>query len=264
MTIKLFEAGEHRCIAFEDLVRCDDRVSGPTQSCDSVQANQFLVVDHGRAALIDPGGNLTYNRLFMEVSQHFFVRHLDYVIASHQDPDIVASLNKWMVGTDARVIVPAIWARFIPHFANPGRTEGRLIPIPDAGMDIRLGESVLKALPAHFLHSEGNFHFYDPISRILFSGDVGAAMVDPEDLAEPVADFEAHRQYMEPFHRRYMNSNRACRFWVNMVRGLEVEAIVPQHGPHFRGREMVNRFLDWFEGLECGVDLMTQADYQVP
>jgi hypothetical protein len=27
---------------------------------------------------------------------------------------------------------------------------------------------------------------------------------------------------------------------------------------------MVNRFLDWFETIECGTDLVTQADFQVP
>ncbi|NIV31571.1 MAG: MBL fold metallo-hydrolase, partial [Anaerolineae bacterium] len=41
---------------------------------------------------------------------------LDYVIASHQDPDVVSSLNRWLVGTDCQVIVPEIWRRFIPHF----------------------------------------------------------------------------------------------------------------------------------------------------
>ena len=45
---------------------------------------------------------------------------------------------------------------------------------------------------------------------------------------------------------------------------LEVEAIVPQHGRAFFGKPVVNEFLDWFANLECGVDLMTQGNYQVP
>jgi len=31
----------------------------------------------------------------------------------------------------------------------------------------------------------------------------------------------------------------------------------------FKGREMVDNFIDWIENLECGVDLMTQDDYRV-
>jgi flavorubredoxin len=44
---------------FDDLV--DDSVG------DAVQANQFLIVDNGHGALIDPGGNMTYNGLLMEM-----------------------------------------------------------------------------------------------------------------------------------------------------------------------------------------------------
>lgn len=263
--IILYEEDGHKCVAFEDLVTCDKPgAQGEKKECDSVQANQFLIVDNGHAALLDPGGNLTYSRLFMQASDHVFIKNLDYVIASHQDPDIVASLNKWLVGSRCKVIVPEVWKRFIPHFCSPGATEGRLIGIPDAGMEIRIGKSILQAIPAHFLHSEGNFHFYDPQSKILFSGDVGSAAVDDDQLSVPVEDFASHAPKMLRFHQRYMNGNKVCQYWVNMIRNMDVEWIVPQHGPSFKGREMVEQFLTWFEKLQCGVDLMTQSHYQPP
>jgi len=49
------------------------------------------------------------------------------------------------------------------------------------------------------------------------------------------------------------------RLWANMVRGLEIETIAPQHGAVFRGTEMVHRFIEWCEGLQCGLDLMDNA-----
>jgi len=52
--------------------------------------------------------------------------------------------------------------------------------------------------------------------------------------------------------------------WANMVRTLDVEWIVPQHGRSFKGKEVVARFLSWIEELPCGIDLMSQSDYQVP
>lgn len=252
MAIELYNDGTHACIAFEDLV-----------AGQGVQSNQFLIVDDHHVALLDPGGELTYSRLFLEVGKHINVRKLDYVLASHQDPDIVASLNKWLVGTDCKIVVPKLWERFIPHYTRPGKLDGRVIPIPDEGMNLELGNIRLKALPAHFLHSEGNFQFYDPKSRILFSGDMGANL-SLADLNRPVEDFQAILPHMEPFHRRYMNSNLVCRYWVNMVRQLDVEWIVPQHGRSFKGKAMVERFLSWVENLRCGVDLMTQDHYRVP
>jgi len=68
--------------------------------------------------------------------------------------------------------------RFIPHgvpFYQKNAGADRYLLPPDEGSDIPLGRTRARALPAHFLHSVGNFQFYDPISRILFSGDLGAS-----------------------------------------------------------------------------------------
>jgi len=69
---------------------------------------------------------------------------------------------------------------------------------------------------------------------------------------------------MEGFHRCCMNANRICRFWVNMMRGLDVEYIVPQHGRAIKGEKVIAEFLAWLDGLECGPDLITQDVYRVP
>jgi len=103
MGIELYNDGNHICVAFRDLV-----------ADEAVQANQFLIFDSDHAALIDPGGELTYTDLYLGIAGYTNVKELDYVIASHQDPDIVASLNKWLVGTNAKMVVPQLWERFIP------------------------------------------------------------------------------------------------------------------------------------------------------
>src|SRR5690606_40202198 len=99
---------------------------------------------------------------------------------------------------------------------------------------IPLGESRIIVVPAHFLHSVGNFQFYDPIAKILFSGDMGASMVD--DASKPLENFAAHIPKMKSFHQRYMCSNKVIRLWLNMVRTMDIEMIVPQHGTPFMGR----------------------------
>jgi flavorubredoxin len=256
MTVELYNDGNHICVSYDD----DVGNSG------GVQANQFLVVHDGHAAVIDPGGDLTYAGLYTHLNEQIDVKDLDYVIASHQDPDVISSLSKWVVGTGCQVVVPQLWERFIPHLCRNAKVSSlmdRVVAIPDEGMTIRLGDAPLVALPAHFLHSEGNFQFYDPISKILFSGDLGASLVDGHDTDKAVDDFEAHVPLMEKFHKRYMNSNKVCRYWANMVRELDIEWIVPQHGLPFKGKEIVERFVDWIENLECGVDLMTQDNYRV-
>lgn len=96
----------------------------------AIQANQFLIVDHGTGAIIDPGGNLAFNELFMGMSRHFPPQKLAYLIASHADPDIIASLDRWMSSTRAQLVISRIWERFAPHFTKVGKTENRVIGCP--------------------------------------------------------------------------------------------------------------------------------------
>lgn len=252
----LFKQAGHECIQFSDLV-----------TGEGIQSNQFLLINNGRAALIDPGGDLTYTPLNIELSKRVRLSQLDYIFASHQDPDIIASLPRWMMHSQCRVVTSKLWSRFLPHLASQFVTqqlayqlEDRIIPLPDQGSRIAFGNSEIIVLPAHFLHSVGNFHFYDPISKILFSGDMGASLIE-EHADQPVQDFAAHIPHMLGFHQRYMASNKACRLWANMVREMDVQMMVPQHGSPFVGREMVQQFLDWISNLPCGIDLMNQTSF---
>ncbi|MET3131865.1 flavorubredoxin [Oxalobacteraceae bacterium GrIS 1.11] len=256
MPIELFNNGRHVCLMFSDLVEEEDG--------SSVQSNQFLIVHDNNGILLDPGGVLTYNELYLAMSKYFPPKQLKYVFASHADPDIIASLPRWLNGSDTSLLISRIWSRFVPHFCPQGKTEGRIIALPDEGTLLPFGDATFEILPAHFLHAEGNLQFYDPLSRILFSGDMGASMMPAALAREPVQDFDAHLPYMRAFHARYMVSNKVCRYWVDMVRKVDPEWMVPQHGAPFQGRAMIARFLDWIESLSCGVDLMTADMYQRP
>jgi flavorubredoxin len=252
MSIELFSNGRHRCVMFSDLTAGFDA---------AVQANQFLVVDGDTGALIDPGGNLAYNELLLGVGRHFAPHRLSAILASHADPDIIASLDRWMTATPARVYISTLWERFAPHFCKAGKTDGRITGIPDAGLRINVGDSQLWALPAHFMHAEGNFHFWDPISRILFSGDLGVSLGgEPQ---RPITRLADALPLMEPFHRRYMASGKVLKLWAAMVQPLPIEMLVPQHGAPLVGAA-VGEFIAWVQTLECGVDRVGPADYRLP
>ncbi len=85
-----------------------------------------------------------------------------------------------------------------------------------------------------------------------------------EDAGIPLENFEDHIPNMKGFHQRYMCNNKVIRLWVQMVRTMDVESIVPQHGTPFIGKEQVNQFLDWIETLQCGTDLMDERVFTCP
>ncbi len=254
MPLTLYDRDGHRLLMFTDL--CDGAGT-------AVQANQFLLVDGATGAVLDPGGNLAYNELYLAMLRHFPPSALGAILASHADPDIIASLDRWTSSTPAKLYISQVWERFVPHFCKPGKTDGRVIGIPDAGMRIAVGQSTLIALPAHFLHAEGNFQFYDVKSRVLFSGDLGTQLVSGKQALEPVQKLADALPRMEAFHRRYMVSNQVLRLWAEMVSELEISLIAPQHGAPLVGAA-VAEFIDWARELRCGIDLFGPANYRVP
>ena len=84
-----------------------------------------------------------------------------------------------------------------------------------------------------------------------------------DHIIEPPGLFDAHIPAMEGFHQRYMSGQKVMQAWARMVRELDIETIAPQHGALFKGKEMSNRFIDWVEGLECGIDLIAPT-YRIP
>jgi flavorubredoxin len=226
----------------------------------AVQTNQHVIVHGEEAMILDPGGHKIYSKVLAETFSVLGRAKLREIFLSHQDPDIVAALNGWLMTTDAEAHVSSLWLRFVPHFGLDRLVSDRLHGIPDEGMIYKLGGAPLYYLPAHFLHSEGNFQVYDPRSKILYTGDLGASI---GQSYREVGDFDAHLPYMEGFHRRYMTSRKVMRAWAEMVRGLDIEMIAPQHGALFRGKDMVARFIDWCADLECGIDLITPT-FRIP
>ena len=246
---KLFDNGVHKNLLLEDFGHGE-----------MVQANVHLIVDNDRGMILDPGGHKVYKHLIAEVGKIIGVHNLDYIFLSHQDPDIVAAINGWLMTTKAIALTPKLWLRFIPHFGVDKFVLDRLKGIDDEGGIIRLGGAELYLIPAHFMHSPGNLQIYDPVSKILYSGDLGASLGQDYVYVE---DFDNHIQYMEGFHRRYIPTNRVLKTWVKMARDLDIETIAPQHGAILKGKEIVNKFLDWLENLECGIDIMEDV-YKVP
>ena len=239
--VTIFE-GSHQWIAFG---RDADKLPG------IIDTNQYIVRDGNRSLLMDPGGIETFAAMLAAVVRHADLSQITDLFASHQDPDIISSLGLWdQAVPTAKLHAPWLWEGFLKHF---GCTNLEYTAIPDEGATLALRSVELQFIPAHYLHSSGNFHVYDPVAKILMTGDVGAAL-EPAGAPMFVEDFDEHVSKMKLFHQRWMPSNRAKNDWIARARRLDIDILAPQHGRLFRGDD-VQRFLDWFEALEVGVAL---------
>lgn len=238
ISYELYNSGARRWVYFG---------RDPDRPAHIIDTNQYLITNEGEALLPDPGGMEIFPSFLSVLSQEIDVKDISALFGSHQDPDIISSLSLWSgICEDLQVYVPGIWSTFIPHFSE----DTNLISVPDEGREIPLGgSSDLRLIPAHYLHSSANFSLYDPVARILFSGDIGAALLPENHNDIFVTDFKAHVPYMAGFHRRWMPSDVAKNDWIKRVRELDIQMMCPQHGSIFKGDD-VKRFLDWFEELE--------------
>jgi flavorubredoxin len=244
--IVVFESDNHKFILLNE--------SEPGEE-DGIRSNQYLILHEDSGVLLDPGGFGVMPRALAELLGYIGPDNIKGIILSHQDPDIVGGLATWLELTSASVYVSRIWMRFLPHYGI--KSMQRFVGVPDHGMALKIdSDFALQLVPAHFLHSEGQINVYDPVAKILFTGDIGAAMLPLDEDYAFVDDFAAHLPYIEDFHRRYMCGNRAIRAWVDTISTLDIQILAPQHGPIYRGAA-VRDFLAWFGELECGLDIMS-------
>jgi len=212
-----------------------------------IDSNQAIIIHDDFSIMIDPGGMESYGSISMEVMEYLNSHPLKYIFATHQDPDIASSLSLWLNMYDVKLYVSRLWLYFMPNF---GGTKDTFIPIEDEGGKLDLGGGdYIEFIPAHFLHSPGNFSFYDSRSKTLFSGDIGAALLN--NTAEQdfyVKDFDEHVKYMNYFHNRYFASNKYKNKWIESVKKLNINYIVPQHGSIFKN-DNIDKFLNWFSSL---------------
>jgi flavorubredoxin len=220
-----------------------------------VQVNQYIIVDGNEAVLLDPGGAHVFARVLAEVSEVVDLENVRHVFFTHQDPDVVSGVTLWLsILPNAKVYMSSLWVRFLPHFGI--YDQKRIVAVPDKGGRIRLSSGVdLKILPAHYLHSTGNLVLYDPVARILFSGDIGAAIFPKGGRYQIAENWEEHVKLMEAFHQRYMTSNTVCKKWVDVVKKFDIDYIAPQHGA-VMPKEVAMKFLEWLKNLKCGIDIL--------
>jgi flavorubredoxin len=201
-TQTIFDDGVRRWVVFG---------RDPSRAQQVIDTNQYLVLHEGKGMLLDPGGVEIFPPFVASLTAEVALSDVESIFASHQDPDVISSLSLWRaVRPDIACYASWCWSGFITHFG------GGLAPtpIPDEGGPLPLGSSRdLRSIPAHYCHSSGNLHVWDPRAKILFSGDMGAALV-PNGAPLFVEDFGEHVKHMEGFHKRCSTARSSgARTW---------------------------------------------------
>jgi flavorubredoxin len=213
------------------------------------RCNVYLIVDQGVAIIVDPGNRAFFELVKGRVAQIVDPTRVTGMIVCHQDPDVAASMIDWLdLNPEMLVMTSPRTNVLLPHY---GRGDYNYYDTSENPRFRLPSGSDLQFIEAPFLHFPGAFTTYDSVSKFLFSGDIWAAL--DLDWQLVVDDFDAHVPQLDLFHIDYMASNIAARGFVRRLNGVEITAILPQHGSIIDSAN-VPAALDYLENLQCGVD----------
>jgi flavorubredoxin len=215
------------------------------------RCNTYLIVDGQEAILVDPGGHTSFEFVKNRVLQIVPLEKVTALIVCHQDPDVAASMVDWLaLNPEIKIISSVRTNILLPHY---GKTVYTFTNINEYPVYYFVSGRKLKFVESPFLHFPGAFTTYDETAKFLFSGDIWASI--DMDWKLVVEDFNQHELKLTLFHIDYMASNIAARGFVERIRHLDLEAILPQHGSLIP-RKFIHKSLDYLYNLKCGLDLI--------
>jgi len=215
------------------------------------RCNTYLVRDGDQAILIDPGNRAYFPQVQARVAQVMEPNRVTGMVLCHQDPDVAASMVDWLaLNPDMTVYSTARTHVLLPHY---GQLIYSAVDVAEKPVVALPSGRSLRFIEAPFLHFPGAFVTYDASTGFLFSGDIWAAL--DIDWRLVVENFDDHVAAMDLFHIDYMASNVAARGFVGRLGGIDVRAILPQHGSIISTAH-VGAALDYLRDLRCGLDVI--------
>lgn len=218
------------------------------------RCNAYLIHDGREAILVDPGSKAFFGQVRERVAQILPPEQVTGMVLCHQDPDVAASMVDWLdLNPAIRVYTTPRTQVLLPHYGCRDYDYCDVTAQPS--LELPSGAR-LRFVEAPFLHFPGAFTTYDARARFLFSGDIWAAL--DLDWTLLVENFEEHIAKMNLFHLDYMASNLAARGFVQRIKTLPIDAILPQHGSIIPARD-VAAALAYLRSLRCGTDILYAA-----
>jgi flavorubredoxin len=104
----------------------------PQKKNSVIDTNEYAIIVNNEAILLDPGGIEIFPAVLTAISEILDVKNIKAYLCSHQDPDIMSSLQLWLGLTpDAKVYLSWLWEGFIAHFG--GEYVKNFVSLPDEG-----------------------------------------------------------------------------------------------------------------------------------
>ncbi|MDD5372967.1 MAG: ATP-binding protein [Sulfurimonas sp.] len=215
---------------------------------DPFQCHSYLIKNGNESILIDPGSMIEFNETVRKIKSIVDICSIKYIILHHQDPDLAAAvpeIEKLINRDDLLIVTHSRMSLLIKHYM----VTSKYYEIDKQNNQlITSGGLKLDFLTTPYCHSPGAFVSYEPISKVLFSGDIFGGI---EESWEFYAD-ETYFLKAKQFHQEYMPSKDIFNYALGKIEKLDIDLIAPQHGSVIEKKYIASLITD-MKNLDCGL-----------
>lgn len=185
--------------------------------------NSYVIMDEKLAVMDTVDGN--FGKEWMDKLEEVLSgRKPDYLVVQHMEPDHSANIKNFMEAYPEAVVVSSAQAfKMMENFFGTDFADRRTIV--KEGDTLTLGKHVLSFVAAPMVHWPEVIVTYDSTDKVLFSAD-GFGKFGALDVEEDWA-CEARRYYFNIVGKY----GSAVQTLLKKATGLEIEKILPLHGP---------------------------------
>lgn len=217
---------------------------GGSEQDGGLHCNPYLIVENDEAVLIDPGSVLDFEAVFENVCSLVPLENIKYCILHHQDPDFCSSVPLFeKKGANFKIVTHWRTQTLVKYYGVT--SEYYIVNENDLKLTLKSGRTLGFVLTP-YLHFPGAITTYDYKTKVLFSSDLFGAYSFEWNLYAQGDYIEK----MKTFHEHYMPSNSILRPVMEVLLGMDIDIIAPQHGSVIH--ENVVQYIKVLRDLECG------------
>jgi flavorubredoxin len=239
------------------------------ESISNLHCNPYLIIEGGQAVLIDAGSRPDFALVMMKILQTGISPEQ---IVALIDPDLCGSMSNMAdicANPELRILSEQDNNIFISYYLEREKRK-LLTSVNESGFRFTFGGRSLQFFKTPYAHASGSFVTYDAKTKTLFTSDLFGSMSRQWDLFIQLSDdcyicrdydhCIKRRKYCPlpdiiEFHKKFMPSEKALKYAMNVIGGLDVEVIAPQHGSILKNKKDIAFLIECLGTLKgVGID----------
>ena len=202
--------------------------------------NSYLVVGSEKTALVDTMYPKKIHELIDKLDAEG-IKKVDYIIANHGEQDHSGALPTLVAKyPDAKIVTNAKCKDIVQNLLHLDEEKFHVV---GDGDELSLGDKTVKFILAPWVHWPDTMFSYLKEDKMLFTCDFLGAHYTKNDLFADYTDelVEAAKRYYAEIIMPFRNF---AKKYTQMVKGIDVEIIMPSHGPVYDKPEFILNLYD--------------------